>query len=57
MRDFNFLFSVQNFYAQSIDELLLESDKSFAEFNNQASLDAALKADKKFPVTGKFNGV
>ena len=44
-----FLFSVQNFYAQSIDELLLESDKSFAEFNNQASLDAALKADKKFP--------
>ncbi len=35
--------------AQSLDDLLKESDKYYFQFNNQASLDAVLKADKKFP--------
>jgi len=38
-----------NSFAQTLDDLLKESDKYYTEFNNQASLDAALKADKKFP--------
>ncbi len=43
-----FSFFVSNFYAQSIDDLLKDCDKLYWEFNNQGSLDAALKADKKF---------
>jgi len=42
-------FFVSNFYAQSLDDLIKESDKAYAEFNNQKSLDAVLKADKKYP--------
>jgi len=43
------LFSFSKSYCQSVDDLLKESDKYYFEFNNQASLDAALKADKKSP--------
>lgn len=43
-----FSFCGRDFYAQTLDNLLKESDKYYYEFNNQASLDAALKADKKF---------
>jgi tetratricopeptide (TPR) repeat protein len=45
---FLFTFFSSDFYAQTLDNLLKESDKYFYEFNNQASLDAVLKADKKF---------
>lgn len=36
-------------FAQTLESFLKDSDKYYFEFNNQASLDAALKADKKFP--------
>lgn len=45
-----FLFlSFTNSFSQSLDDLLKESDKFYFEFKNQSSLDAAIKADKKFP--------
>lgn len=46
---FLFIFSASHITAQSVEDLLKESDKLYFEFNNQGSLDAALKADKKSP--------
>lgn len=40
---------VSTSYAQTLDDLLKQSDKDYYEFNNNGSLDAVLKADKKFP--------